>query len=108
MEESGRGYFDNGTLRSEVFYKNGNLGGGGAQKFYYKNGKLEGETPYQKGKINGVAKWYERNGDLWVSVEYKDNEPISGKCRAKTPLSTPQLNRIKQDSLLSSVRRICP
>lgn len=106
MEGSERGYFDNGTLRSEAFYKNGKLEG--AQKFYYKNGKLEGEIPHQEGKINGVAKWYERNGDLWVSVEFKDNEPISGKCRDKTPLSTPQLNRIKQDSLLSSVRRICP
>lgn len=106
MEGIERGYFNNGALRSEAFYKNGRLEG--AQKFYYKNGNLEGEIPYQEDKINGVAKWYESNGALWVSVEFQDNEPISGKCRDKSPLSTPQLNRIKQDSLLSSARRICP
>lgn len=106
MEGVERGYFDNGVLRSEAFYKNGKLEG--AQKLYYKNGKLQGEIPYQEGKIHGVAKWYEKNGNLWVSVEFKDNEPIAGKCMGKTPLLESQLNRIKQDSFLSSIQRICP
>ena len=75
-----KSYYDNGKLRSEVPYKGGQDKPEGLAKSYYESGALESEWPYKDGKKDGLAKTYRENGKLFVTIEYKNDSPVSGMC----------------------------
>ena len=54
-------YYENGKLKSETPYKNGEEDG--TQKEYYDNGNLKLETIYKEGTRNGF-KEYNKDGKL--------------------------------------------
>lgn len=65
-------YWDDGVLKSELRYKDGKLDG--VCRWYYRNGKPEMEVIYSMDKLNGEAtRWYE-NGNLEEKSYYKDNQ----------------------------------
>lgn len=65
-------YWDDGVLKSELKYKDGKLDG--VCRWYYRNGKPEMEVTYSMDKLNGEAtRWYE-NGNLEEKSYYKDNQ----------------------------------
>ena len=65
-------YWDDGVLKSELRYKDGKLDG--VCRWYYRNGKPEMEVTYSMDKLNGEAtRWYE-NGNLEEKSYYKDNQ----------------------------------
>lgn len=65
-------YWDDGVLKSELRYKDGKLDG--VCRWYYRNGKPEIEVTYSMDKLNGEAtRWYE-NGNLEEKSYYKDNQ----------------------------------
>ena len=54
---SKKSYWDNGTLRSDLNYKDGKLNGPAV--WYFENGLKEQEANYVNNKLNGVMKrWY--------------------------------------------------
>ncbi len=92
-------YRDDGTLQSEIFYKN-NLRDGvsksydkegklqlqipykeglknGKAKLFFSNGNLRRETEYSMGKINGTRKTYWSNGSISSSLSYKEGLPAN-------------------------------
>ena len=65
-------YWDDGVLKSELRYKDGKLDG--VCKWYYRNGNPEMEATYSMNMLNGEAtRWYE-NGNLEEKSYYKDNQ----------------------------------
>ncbi|MFH1622777.1 MAG: toxin-antitoxin system YwqK family antitoxin [Candidatus Omnitrophota bacterium] len=93
-----KGYYPNGNLRFESYYKNGKLEGKfkfyyesgilqteknykndkeeGLCKWYYENGNLESERNYKEGKLDGITKTYHEDGTLWTEEYYKDGELV--------------------------------
>ena len=39
---------------------------------YYDNGNIMEESLYENGKLNGVSKWYDQDGNITLEYEYKD------------------------------------
>ena len=77
-------YWENGNLKSEVPYKK-HYGLGwkkvkttliphGIAKQYYENGVLEKEDPYVDGERTGTIKVYDEEGNLKVTMEYKNSK----------------------------------
>ena len=65
-------YWGDGVLKSELRYKDGKLDG--VCKWYYRNGKPELEVTYAMNVLNGEStRWYE-NGNLEEKAYYKDNQ----------------------------------
>ena len=46
----------------------------GVSLTYHPNGKLAVEAPYKNGKLNGVFRSYDENGNLRETIGYKDGE----------------------------------
>ena len=70
-------YYDNGILRFEVEYLNGNRHGKG--KEYHYNGNLEFEGEYLNGKKHGKGKEYDYDGNLKFEGEYFYGKRWNGK-----------------------------
>jgi len=68
----GKEYYDNGELKFEGEYLNGERNGKG--KEYYENGKLKFKGEYLNGKLNGKVKEYYYNGKLKFEGEYLNGE----------------------------------
>ena len=65
-----RAYWENGNVKSELHYENGQLDG--ECVWYYANGKKMTEATYANGEINGeMRKWFE-NGQLFQEGSYVD------------------------------------
>ena len=63
-------YYENGNLKIEGQYQNGNMKG--IWKEYHKNEKLKKEVNYKEGKLEGPAKEYSRKGDrVLIEENYK-------------------------------------
>ena len=45
---------------------------------YYENGNVMYETPYKKDKRHGVAKWYDKNGNVIRKILYENGELKTG------------------------------
>ena len=65
-----KGYYEDGWI--ETPYKNGKIEG--VEKEYDENGNLWRETPYKNGKFDGVAKVYYENGKLMGEIPFKNDE----------------------------------
>jgi len=63
-----KSYSKDGTLLSEINYKNGVREGLG--KSYYKNGNLQFLIPYSGGKRQGVVKKYYASGKIYQETEF--------------------------------------
>ena len=70
-------YFDDGRIKSEVEYFNGEKNGKG--KEYNEERKLKFEGEYLNGKRNGKGKEYDENGKLMFEGEYLYNNKLKGK-----------------------------
>jgi antitoxin component YwqK of YwqJK toxin-antitoxin module len=90
--------FDRGRLSSKEYYASDVLNGqslkfsavgvieeknyddgrldGAVRKFYPRNGKLMEESFYIDGQIDGLAKWYDQEGNLSFQYLYKNGELI--------------------------------
>ena len=77
-------YWDNGKLKSEVPYKK-HYGLGwkkvkttliphGVAKEYYESGVLKKEDPYVDGERTGTEKFYDENGSIELSAEFKNSK----------------------------------
>lgn len=70
-------YFPDGTLKSEIDYKDGTRTAtskgvkNGIERIYYNNGQLAYEVHNIDNKRDGVLKWYEREGPLIKETHYK-------------------------------------
>jgi len=57
-------YYENGNLKSKVFYKNGKREGAALE--YYENGNVEAIKSFKADKLDGISNWYyEDGGELW-------------------------------------------
>ncbi len=48
------------------------------EKEYYENGNLKKETPYKNGNREGLVKVHYENGNLKLEVVFKEGKPVSG------------------------------
>ena len=97
QEEVKKEYWDNGKLKSETHYKNGERDGlqthwyetgekhseshwkNGVRKEYWDNGKLKNETHYKNGVIEGLGTgWYE-SGEKERESHYKKGKVSASK-----------------------------
>ena len=69
-------FFSNGNKESEVNYKKGKVNGWA--RLWHKDGKLQMEATYKNGKTHGVRNAYHKNGKIFCRAEYK-----KGKLRRK-------------------------
>jgi antitoxin component YwqK of YwqJK toxin-antitoxin module len=46
-------------------------------KVYYDGGKIMEEGVYQGGLRDGVSKWYDQNGNVTITYEYKKGELVN-------------------------------
>jgi hypothetical protein len=65
-----REYYEDGTLKSEVGYKDGQIDG--RCRLYYKNGNLRRQFYYHNGAVNGKAFEFYENGQYKVEGNYKN------------------------------------
>lgn len=70
-------YYKNGAIQYEITFKNDQANG--IEKLYSESGKLQQEITYKKNQINGIVKRY-NNGNLWATIMYNNDKPISGTC----------------------------
>lgn len=65
-------FYENGEIKNEIIYKNNNKEG--RATWYYENGVLYRETNYTGDQIDGVQKRYYDNGKLMAEVPYKNGQ----------------------------------
>jgi len=71
-------FYPDGTVRSEINYRQGQLQG--PTRLFFTNGKLKREIPFQEGLRNGIERsWYE-SGQKFTEVEYQNNLPKHAFC----------------------------
>ncbi|WP_225000244.1 toxin-antitoxin system YwqK family antitoxin [Cesiribacter sp. SM1] len=99
-----KGYFKNGSVQGEFNYEEGELHG--ITKMYYENGNIFRETPYTHGKKDGVEKLYRQSGQLLAEVPYKNDElglgTIEYTKEGKPKKQLPQLKVEQIDKLLKN------
>lgn len=66
--------FNYATVIQQRTYKNGKLEG--LVKVFYSNGKLMEDGMYQNGLREGISQWYDQNGNLTITYEYKKGELV--------------------------------
>jgi len=67
-----REFYDNGKLKSEWVYKNGEIQS--TSKGYYETGELKYEYSFVNGVQEGITKEYDKNGKLIREWVYKNGE----------------------------------
>ena len=70
MNEVKRDYWENGQLRHEYPYVDGNRHG--LSRWWHENGQLWCEEPYVDGKQHGLCRYWHENGQLW-SIDLYNN-----------------------------------
>lgn len=65
-------WYLNGQIGKQSFYKNGVLDG--KLTIWYPNGVVKATYPISKGKLQGIAKYYDSQGNLSWQV-YEENRP---------------------------------
>jgi len=70
-----KGYFEDGVLKSETFYKSDDINSNGLrktghEKYYHSNGNLKNDSIYEDGDRQGVSRRYTRNNELKDEVNY--------------------------------------
>ena len=65
-------YYENGKLKSETHYKNGEKDG--ISTYWREDGTKENEWHYAAGKLNGVSTSWYKNGQKSSEIHYKDGE----------------------------------
>ena len=71
-------YYTNGNLWSEESYNEaGELHG--VCRVYYKNGSLRSDLNYRNGKRDGINKWYLQSGKLKHLAAYRDGKVLTEK-----------------------------
>ena len=65
-------YYDNGNLRSERNYKNGNLNG--ISKLYHLDGYLLSKKNYKNGELHDEGWNYYQNGKVYIKSNYKNGK----------------------------------
>jgi len=117
LEEYGKEYYNNGTLKSEVlqigkkkilkiYFEDGSLQGesqiinfalNGEGTVYHKNGNVLCRTNYLNNKQDGLAQRYYQNGKKAIEILYQQDEAKNGmyykKNGFKTIMSEIQLKR---------------
>tara|TARA_Y100001970_G_scaffold231184_2_gene287289 strand:- start:909 stop:1349 length:441 start_codon:yes stop_codon:yes gene_type:complete len=63
-------YYENGQIREEGNYKDGKPNG--KWTLYYENGQIKEEINYKDGKQDGKWTWYFENGEIQYEGNYKD------------------------------------
>ena len=63
-------YWENGTLKSELRYEDGELNG--ISTWYMANGKPQLDVSYSHNKMNGLSRRWHENGNLMEESWYKD------------------------------------
>ena len=66
--------YDDGKLKSETPYVKGKMNG--VLKYYYESGKLMRETPYKNDRIDGVERIYFENGNLQDETTYVNGNVV--------------------------------
>lgn len=67
------GWYEDGTLKSELYYKDGKIEG--VRRQWYKDGLLRSEYNYKDGKKDGVyRKFHKRTETLYMEYNYKDGK----------------------------------
>ncbi|WP_124398366.1 toxin-antitoxin system YwqK family antitoxin [Thermaurantimonas aggregans] len=64
-------FYDDVTLKSEVYYENGLLNG--SYTIYYPDGKKMITGNYLFGKRDGIWSFYDQNGNKYLTIEYKND-----------------------------------
>lgn len=64
-------YYENGQLKSEIHFVNGEFEG--FFKEYYENGQLKQEGHYRSSKKSGIWKSYRENGQLALEMPYAED-----------------------------------
>ena len=93
-----RKYFGNGSLKSEIPYKDGKREG--IARLYYENGRVKEEGLYKEGKLVGKVKKYYENGFLKTG---KAGEEVFERTGAEKP---EQEVRAKTESLWEKLEHI--
>lgn len=70
-------YYANNNIEEVGFYLAGKLHG--KRTHFYKNGKKQFEILYKNGNKDGIAKYFDFEGNLKRTIEYKENNLISQK-----------------------------
>lgn len=65
-----REYFNDGKLKSEVGYKDGQFNG--LCRFYFQNGNLRKQFHYENGVVDGKAYEFYENGEYKFEANYKN------------------------------------
>jgi len=65
-------FFFDGTVREEVYYKNGKKEG--VAKLYNSEGVLRGEFNFKHGRQEGLSKTYHPTGELFKEITFKDGK----------------------------------
>lgn len=71
-----REYYEDGTLKSETYYFNGQKDG--KHNEYYPNGVKSRELTYENGILDGRARWYNPDGTVRVTVRVRDGQITVG------------------------------
>jgi|TARA_B110000240_G_scaffold174638_1_gene201240 antitoxin component YwqK of YwqJK toxin-antitoxin module len=69
---SSKWFYENGQLRDEINYSNGEEDG--LKRIYYENGQLQFEVRFKNGKEDGPIKSYHQNGKIWFEGKYVNGE----------------------------------
>jgi len=69
-----RRYYDSGTIKSEVNYRNGRLEG--LSNTYYENGNICSRENYKDDRLNGLSKFYYMSGNIRSEIYYRNGVKI--------------------------------
>ena len=72
QEEVKKKYWDNGKLKSETHYKNGQKDG--LETWWYESGEKESEIHFKNGKPEGLATDYYESGEKKTKVHFKNGK----------------------------------
>jgi antitoxin component YwqK of YwqJK toxin-antitoxin module len=72
MSVTKRKYYDNGQLRWETPFVNGQAHG--IERCRYPNGKLAWETPWVNDQRHGIARDWHENGQLWFEIAFVNDQ----------------------------------
>lgn len=72
-------YYDNGSIMSEVMYKDGVKNG--RYRSWYDNGQLHGEGTYKNDSLVGAAVLYYKNGIKNSELAWNENHELHGPSR---------------------------
>lgn len=70
-------------MDGDIYLKYVVKNGDGSIAMYHGNGNLRASKPIKNYKFHGTSKTYTVSGKLYAIVEYRNSEPVSGRCANK-------------------------